>query len=169
MEAMKMPGKARSSEEISAKTRWIGTRAKPSFRDLNWQDRAHKPARQEGQGTVSRCQCLGAWMGEAEKLWEPKQQETMGSSWANLTARVFMKACFFTCCHWTLSGSFIVRCEEAERLFGIKLAGRVRTLYIGSCWLSQKNSLQVMEYYHNPVAPQTSSHHFVLKINLPLW
>lgn len=89
-----MPGKARSSEEISEKTRWIGIRAKSSFRDLNWQDGAHKPAQQEGQGTISRCQCLGAWMRGAEKLWEPKQQGTMGSSKANLRERVFMKVCF---------------------------------------------------------------------------
>lgn len=32
-----MPGKARSTEEISAKIRQIRTIARPSFGDLNWQ------------------------------------------------------------------------------------------------------------------------------------
>lgn len=64
-----MPGKARSIEEITAKIRWIGTEARPSFGGLNWQDSACKPVQQEeGQGTFSRCQCPGAWMGKAEKL-----------------------------------------------------------------------------------------------------
>lgn len=79
METMKMPGKARSVEEISTNKRQIRTRARCRFGNLNWQDWARKSAQwEEGQGIFPRCHPLAAWMGKAERLWEPKRPQRMG-------------------------------------------------------------------------------------------